>query len=120
VADLAFCASLLPLALEEVRHLLFRRAASHSVAKLGRMKALFVASAGASQRALPVEAQSSLTLLVKALLLASVLNPLLMHLWVERYTGNANFVLATCIIHALALTTAVVDLAGASLGHNSD
>lgn len=49
-----------------------------------------------------------------ALVLAAALNPVLWHLWVERYTGNANFVLATTIVHALALTTGVVDVAASA------
>ena len=43
-----------------------------------------------------------------ALAVAFTMHPVLLDLWVERYTGNANFVLATTIVHALALTTLVV------------
>jgi len=43
-----------------------------------------------------------------ALMTAAGMHPVLLHLWVERYTGNANFVLATTIVHALAITTLAV------------
>jgi hypothetical protein len=45
-----------------------------------------------------------------ALALAAALNPLLWRLWVQLYTGNANFVLATTIVHSLALTAGVVNI----------
>lgn len=45
-----------------------------------------------------------------ALALAAALNPVLYHLWVHLYTGNANFVLATTIVHSLALTAGVVNI----------
>lgn len=47
-----------------------------------------------------------------ALALAAALNPVLYHLWVHLYTGNANFVLATTIVHSLALTAGVVNIVG--------
>ena len=47
-----------------------------------------------------------------ALALAAALNPLLHRLWVHQYTGNANFVLATTIVHSLALTAGVVNIVG--------
>jgi hypothetical protein len=43
-----------------------------------------------------------------ALAVAFTMHPVLLDLWVERFTGNANFVLATTIVHALAITTLVV------------
>ena len=46
-----------------------------------------------------------------ALALAASLNPLLWRLWVQQYTGNANFALATTIVHSLALTAGVVNIA---------
>jgi len=45
-----------------------------------------------------------------ALALAAALHPALYHLWVQLYTGNANFVLATTIVHSLALTAGVVNI----------
>ena len=45
-----------------------------------------------------------------ALALAAALNPWLWHIWVQQYSGNANFVLATTIVHALALTAGVVNI----------
>lgn len=47
-----------------------------------------------------------------ALALAAALNPVLHRLWVQQYTGNANFVLATTIVHSLALTAGVVNIVG--------
>ena len=50
----------------------------------------------------------SLFVVCSAIGVANVMNPVLQRLWVEQYTGNANFVLATTIVHALALTTLMV------------
>ena len=47
-----------------------------------------------------------------ALALAAAVNPLLWRLWVQQYTGNANFVLATTIVHSLALTVGVANTVG--------
>ena len=79
-----------------------------------KMRAVFAAGGGL-QHSFVDHPNPFLTHLCAALLLASVLNPILSRIWVENYTGNANFVLATCIAHALALTTATVDLVGGSL-----
>ena len=51
-------------------------------------------------------------LVYPALGLAAALNPVLYRLWVHLYTGNANFVLATTIVHSLALTAGVVNIVG--------
>ncbi len=83
------------------------------VCQLHASRALFIVGAGACERcrAMMRVANSEITCSPAALALAATLNPVLWHLWVERYTGNANFVLATTIVHSVALTTGVVDLA---------
>ena len=71
-ADLALCASLVPLVIYELQQL------------------------------------PSLFVVCCALAVAFTMHPVLLELWVERYTGNANFVLATTIVNALAITSLVV------------
>jgi len=100
VADLALCLALLPLVLHEVQppaaaHRWACRAELLSRQQLRSMRVLFIVSA--------------------ALLLAGLLNPPLWRLWVESFRGNANFVLATTIVQALALTVTISDLAQTAL-----
>lgn len=53
---------------------------------------------------------------VAALATAAVLNPVLWRHWVVEYRGNANFVLATTIVHALALISAIVGSVSGATG----
>lgn len=83
--------------------------------QMSQARVAFVVMCGTMTRASAIRTPSRkllLTLLLccAALALAAALNPVLWRLWVQQYSGNANFVLATTIVHSLALTAGAVNM----------